>query len=322
MRNYYVKRIVTTLITLLIISFLIFSLVRVIPGNPFPSEKMTPQQIENKRQELGLNDPLIVQYGRYMANLVQGDLGVGTSLYQGAPIKTVLKSCVANSFKIGGLAVLFGVIPGIVAGMFAALYKNKLWDKICTGLSIIGFCLPSYVFLIYIQKIFAFNLGIFPPFFDESKFLSSAIMPALCMGIFSFATVLRFTRNEMVEVLSSDYIKLVESKGIYGPRLIFRHALRNSLVPLITVIGPIIIDLLTGAAVIETICGINGMGRVMVEAISGEGVDYNYILILSIIYSGLYVIMMFILDILYGIIDPRISVASKKPKKLKIKEAK
>ena len=307
MRKYLLKRTLITLVTLIIIIFVIFALVRVVPGNPFPTEKMTAEQIAQKRAEMGLDDPILVQFGRYMSNFVKGDFGVGTSLYQGAPIKSVLKCCVANSFKIGGFAVLMGVVPGIMFGIFSALYKGGLFDKLCSVLSVIGICLPTYVFLIFIQKFLAFDLGIFPPFFDEEEFFYSAFIPALSMGIFSFATVLKFTRNEMVDVLASDYIMLVEAKGVYGPAVIFKHALRNSLIPLITVIGPIIVDLLTGAAVIETIYGINGMGRVMVDAIVGDGIDYNYVLILSIIYSSLYILMMFALDILYGFIDPRVT---------------
>ena len=131
MKKYLLKRTVITFFTLLIIIFVIFALVRVVPGNPFPVEKMTAEQIAQKRAEMGLDDPILVQFGRYMSNFLQGDFGVGTSLYQGAPIKSVLKYCVANSFKIGGVAVLMGVVPGILFGIFSALYKGGLFDKLC-----------------------------------------------------------------------------------------------------------------------------------------------------------------------------------------------
>ena len=131
------------------------------------------------------------------------------------------------------------------------------------------------------------------------------------MSLFTISTVARFTRNEMVEVMNSDYVKLAESKGLYGFQLIRKHILRNALIPIVTVIAPLVVDLMTGAMVMEKIYGINGVGKLMVDAIAGDGVDYNYVLALGIVFSSLYIGVMLILDILYGIIDPRIRLAEK-----------
>ena len=136
-------------------------------------------------------------------------------------------------------------------------------------------------------------------------------MPALSLSLFAISTIARFTRNEMLEVLNSDYVKLAESKGLYGFELIRRHVLRNALIPIVTVIAPLVVSLLTGAMVIEKIYGINGVGKLMVDAIAGQGVDYNYVLALSIVFSAMYIGAMLVLDILYGIIDPRIRLTSK-----------
>ena len=311
MLKYIVKRIGMALATLLVIVFVLFVLVRIMPGNPFPSERMSATQIANKRAEMGLDDPILLQFVRYMKNVLRGDFGKGSSLYNGAPIKTVLSSCVSNSFRIGGLAILIGTVLGLLLGVCAALHRGKFLDGFCTVFSIVGVCVPSYVFLIFLQYNFSYKVSFFPYFFDSSRFLFSAILPALSLSLFTMSTIARFTRNEMVEVIDSDYVRLAESKGMEGGLLIRRHVLRNALVPIVTVLAPLIVDLLTGALVVEKIYGINGIGKLMVDAIAGEGVDYNYVLALGILYSSLYIGMMLAVDILYGILDPRIRVSAK-----------
>lgn len=311
MLKYIVKRIGMALATLLVIIFVLFVLVRIMPGNPFPSERMSATQIANKRAEMGLDDPILLQFVRYMKNVLRGDFGKGSSLYNGALIKTVLSSCVSNSFRIGGLAILIGTVLGLLLGVCAALHRGKFLDGFCTVFSIVGVCVPSYVFLIFLQYNFSYKVSFFPYFFDSSRFLFSAILPALSLSLFTMSTIARFTRNEMVEVIDSDYVRLAESKGMEGGLLIRRHVLRNALVPIVTVLAPLIVDLLTGALVVEKIYGINGIGKLMVDAIAGEGVDYNYVLALGILYSSLYIGMMLAVDILYGILDPRIRVSAK-----------
>ena len=311
MLKYIVKRIGMALATLLVIIFVLFVLVRIMPGNPFPSERMSATQIANKRAEMGLDDPILLQFVRYIKNVLRGDFGKGSSLYNGAPIKTVLSSCVSNSFRIGGLAILIGTVLGLLLGVCAALHRGKFLDGFCTVFSIVGVCVPSYVFLIFLQYNFSYKVSVFPYFFDSSRFLFSAILPALSLSLFTMSTIARFTRNEMVEVIDSDYVRLAESKGMEGGLLIRRHVLRNALVPIVTVLAPLIVDLLTGALVVEKIYGINGIGKLMVDAIAGEGVDYNYVLALGILYSSLYIGMMLAVDILYGILDPRIRVSAK-----------
>ena len=313
MARYIVKRIFTAIATLFIITFLLFMLVRIMPGNPFPSERMSDEAIAKKREEMGLDDPVLVQFGRYISTLVTtGSFGKGTSLYNGAPISSVLPKAMSNSFRIGGVAILFGVSIGLILGIAAALNRGRFWDVFCTVLSIVGVCIPSYVFMIFLQYFFAYKHPIFPFYFNNRKFLLSSIMPALSLSLFSMSTVARFTRNEMVEVMDSDYVLMAESKGMYGTKLVTRHILRNALIPVVTVIAPLIVDLLTGALVVEKIYGINGIGKLMVDAITGEGIDYNYVLALGILYSSMYIGIMLLLDIIYCLLDPRIRVAGAK----------
>ena len=309
MTRYILRRILLALATLFLIVFVLFVLIRIMPGNPFPVERMTAEMIALKRAELGLDKPILEQFINYLSLLMSGSFGNGTSLYNGAPIKPILLACMENSFKIGGLSILFGTAIGLLLGITAALHRGKFLDAFCTIVSILGVCVPSYVFMIFLQYFFSFKIPLFPYFFDSSRFLFSSIMPSLSLSLFTIATVSRFTRNEMVEVMNSDYVKLAESKGLYGFELLRKHVLRNALIPIVTVIAPLVVDLMTGAMVIEKIYGINGMGKLMVDAIAGDGIDYNYVLALGILFSSMYIFVMLLLDILYGILDPRIRIA-------------
>lgn len=311
MGKYVAKRILSSLVTLFIITFVLFVLVRIMPGDPFPVERMSAELIMQKRLELGLDKPILEQFVLYISMLLRGDFGNGTSLYNGAPIKPILLACMENSFKIGVMSISFGTAVGLFLGITAALHRGKLMDGLCTLFSILGVCIPSYVFMIFLQYFFAYKIPFFPYFFDPGNFLFSSVMPSLSLSLFTVATVARFTRNEMVEVMSSDYVRLAESKGLYGFKLMTSHVLRNALIPVVTVIAPLVVDLLTGAMVMEKIYGVNGLGKLMVDAIAGEGIDYNYVLALGILFSALYIGIMLLLDILYGIIDPRIRLAAK-----------
>ena len=311
MTKYIAKRILMAALTLFIIVFVLFVLIRIMPGNPFPVERMSAEMIAQKRLEMGLDKPILVQFGDYLSMLASGSFGNGTALYNGAPIKPILLRCLENSFKIGVLSIFFGTITGLAIGIVAALNRGKFLDGLCTVISILGVCIPSYVFMIFLQYFFAYKIPLFPYFFDASNFLNSSIMPALSLSLLAISIIARFTRNEMVEVMNSDYVKLAEAKGMYGWQLIRRHILRNALIPIVTVIAPLVVDLLTGAMVIEKIYGINGVGKLMVDAISGQGIDYNYVLALGIVFSAMYIGAMLILDILYGIIDPRIRLTAK-----------
>ena len=151
MKRYVIKRVLSALLTLLLITFLLFLLVRIMPGNPFPSERMTAEAIEKKCAEMGLNDPILVQFFHYMSKVLKGDFGKGTSLYYGAPIHTVLKKCLSNSFKIGGIAILLGTFVGLLLGIVAALNRDRFWDVFCSVFSILGVCVSDlsaiYIFI-------------------------------------------------------------------------------------------------------------------------------------------------------------------------------
>ena len=205
------------------------------------------------------------------------------------------------------MAVTLGALVGLVLGIIAALKRDTIFDTIATIISVIGVSVPSYVFALALSYTFGFKLRWFPMLFSAKDVLGSSVLPSVSLSMFTMASIARFTRSEMIEVLDSDYMLLAESKGISGPALIFRHALRNALIPIITVLAPLIVDLMTGSLVVEKIFAIPGVGSLLVTAIQSN--DYNVVIGLSFIYSAMYIGIMLVVDLLYGIIDPRIRLA-------------
>ncbi|MCD8370096.1 MAG: ABC transporter permease, partial [Clostridiales bacterium] len=198
---------------------------------------------------------------------------------------------------------------GLILGLIAALKHDTIWDSLATVISVIGVSVPSYVFALALSYTFGFRLGWFPMLYNAKQAYYSSVLPSISLSMFTMASIARFTRSEMLEVLGSDYMMLAESKGISGSALIFRHALRNALIPIITVLAPLIVDLMTGSLVVEKIFAIPGVGSLLVNAIQSN--DYNVVISLSFIYSALYIAIMLVVDILYGVIDPRIRLAKK-----------
>lgn len=309
MKKYIGKRIMISLVTLLIIILVLFMLLQLMPGSPFNDEKLTADQIAMMSKKYGLDKPLIVQFFTYVKNLLQGDFGVSYVISKDTSISVLLKNRVPVSFGIGLEAVSFGAVVGLILGILAALKKNSWLDTICTVISVLGVSLPSYVFALVMAYFIGYKEQWLPLLFDGKKFFASSIMPMLALSMFTVATVARFTRTSLLEVLDSDYMLLAESKGITGRPLLVRHALRNALIPIITVLAPLVVDLMIGSLVIEKIFSIPGIGSLMIAAIQSN--DYNVTISLAFIYSVMYIVLMLVVDVLYGIIDPRIRLAKK-----------
>ncbi len=309
MKKYIGKRILISLMTLLIIIFVLFMLLQFMPGSPFNDEKLTPEQIAVMSEKYGLDKPVLVQFGRYVKNLCKGDFGVSYVISKDTPISVLLRNRVPVSFGIGIEAVAFGAVLGLLLGILAALKHNSWWDTLCTVISVLGVSLPSYVFALALAYFVGYKAQWLPLLYDGKQFLASSVMPMLALSMFTVATVARFTRTSLLEVLDSDYMLLAESKGITGRTLIMRHALRNALIPIVTVLAPLIVDLMIGSLVIEKIFSIPGIGSLMVSAIQSN--DYNVTIALAFIYSVMYIVLMLTVDILYGIIDPRIRLTKK-----------
>lgn len=309
MKKYIVKRVITSIFTLLAILLVLFILMQLMPGSPFNDEKLNADQRMALYTKYGLDKPIVVQFFHYVVNMLKGDLGVSYNISKNTPISQLIQTRLPISIRVGGCAVAIGALTGLLLGLVAALKHDTFIDSIATIISVIGVSVPSYVFALGLSYVFGFRLRWFPMLFSQQAVFSSSVLPSIALSMFTMASIARFTRSEMLEVLGSDYMLLAESKGISGSALIFRHALRNALIPIITVLAPLIVDLMTGSLVVEKIFAIPGVGSLLVTAIQSN--DYNVVISLSFIYSAMYIGIMLVVDILYGIIDPRIRLAKK-----------
>ena len=309
MKKYTIKRVLTFIFTLLAILLILFILMQLMPGSPFNDEKLNEDMRAALYAKYGLDKPIIVQFFNYVKNMLQGDFGVSYKISKNTPISQLIQTRLPISIGIGGMAVALGAIAGLLLGLLAALKHNTIWDTLATIISVIGVSVPSYVFALALSYNFGFKLQWFPMLFSQKDIMGSSVLPSSSLSMFTMASIARFTRSEMLEVLGSDYMLLAESKGLSGPALIFRHALRNALIPIVTVLAPLIVDLMTGSLVVEKIFAIPGVGSLLVNAIQSN--DYNVVISLSFIYSAMYIAIMLVVDLLYGVIDPRIRLAKK-----------
>lgn len=307
MKKYTLKRILTSLFTLLAILLVLFILMKLMPGSPFNDEKLSEDMRAALYAKYGLDQPVVVQFFKYVGGMLRGDLGVSYNISKNTPISQLIQSRLPISIRIGCMAVTLGAVVGLILGIVAALKRDTIFDTAATIISVIGVSVPSYVFALGLSYCFGFKLKWFPMLFSAKAITQSSVLPSISLSMFTMASIARFTRSEMLEVLDSDYMLLAESKGISGPALIFRHALRNALIPIITVLAPLVVDLMTGSLVVEKIFAIPGVGSLLVNAIQSN--DYNVVISLSFIYSAMYIGIMLVVDILYGIIDPRIRLA-------------
>lgn len=307
MKKYILKRLGISALTLLVILFILFIMLELMPGSPFNDEKLTEAQRAIINAKYGLDQPVFIRFFNYIKAMLTGDFGVSYNISKNTPISTLIESRLPLSLRIGGQSVVIGTIIGIVLGLIAAIKHNTIFDTLTTVISVIGVSLPSYVFAMALIYSMGFKLKWFPLLYQANAPFESTVLPTVALSMFTIATVARFTRTEMLEVLGTDYMLLAESKGVSNFHLIFRHALRNALIPIITVLAPLIVSLMTGSLVIEKLFSIPGIGSLMVTAIQSN--DYNVIITLAFIYSVMFIGIMLVVDILYGIIDPRIRLA-------------
>lgn len=312
MFRYILERLALILLTMFIVITINFFLLRLMPGTPFENPKITPAQKELMMRKYGLDDPAVVQYTRYMGNLLKGDLGNSFKL-QDQPVLDLISMRLPHTVKIGSMALVFGVLMGIFLGALAAIYRNSLWDHLATFFAVIGVSIPSFVLAALLQHYVVAEMGMFTFLYnpvDVSRGISrwdsiySAILPAFSLSLFVISATMKYMRSELVEVLNSDYILLARAKGLNKAQVIVRHAIRNALIPVVTIIGPMAIGLMTGSLVIEMFYGVPGLGRLLLNAINTN--DYFLILGVNAFYSLLYVSIILVIDLLYGLIDPRI----------------
>jgi len=302
MAKYLIKRVIFLIITLFIITSATFFLMKFLPGTPFQNEeKLSEEQRVILDEKYGLDQPVPVQYANYMANIVKGDLGVSFQ-FDNQPVTKLLMKRIGPSLQLGFQAMFIGTIIGILLGVLAAMFQNTWIDYGSTFLAVLGKSIPSFVFAALMQYVIGVQLEWLPVAAWDG--FASSIMPTFALAIFPIATAARFMRTELIEVYGSDYITLAKAKGNSKMEVSFKHAIRNALIPLITVLGPMAVALMTGSMVVEQIFAIPGIGEQFVKSIQTN--DFPIIMGTTIFFAFLLTVIILVIDILYGIIDPRI----------------
>lgn len=303
MWKYVVKRIFLAIVTIFVIAAITFFAMHAVPGGPFNKEKATSPAVQQMLEErFHLDEPVIVQFGLYLQNIfTKFDFGI--SLKTNRDITTIITECFGISAMIGGCAIVVSIVFGILFGCIAALRRNKLADRTIVFFSTLFVAVPSFVLATLLMLVFCMQLGWIPVWSVEKGFIDY-ILPVISLAAYPMAYIIRLTKSSMLDVLEQDYIRTAKAKGVSKWRVIFKHALRNALLPVITYIGPMSAYTLTGSLVVENIFTIGGLGSQFVSAINNR--DYPLIMATTIFLATIMVIMTLISDLLYKFVDPKI----------------
>ena len=302
MAKYLLKRIFYMILTLFLVATITFFLMKMMPGSPYANEaKMTATQKAIMNKQYGLDKPVIEQYIIYLAGAAHGDFGISFQ-YSNQPVSSLIGARLGASAQLGLQALVVGVILGIIIGSIAAMNQGTWIDSTATIVSIIGKSVPNFVLAVLLQYYIGLKLGWFPiAGWGEA---AQTIMPTIALSVGPLAETARFVRTEMVDTLSSDYVELGKAKGLSRIEVIRKHTLRNSMIPLVTLIGPYAVALMTGSMVIENIFNIPGIGEQFTKSILTN--DYPTIMGVSMVYCFGLVVILLLTDIVYSLIDPRI----------------
>ncbi|HET8571913.1 MAG TPA: ABC transporter permease [Candidatus Limnocylindria bacterium] len=306
MAAYIVRRLLWMIPVLLVVTMITFALMHAAPGGPFdssgPGGRRLPEVIvRNLERQYGLNDPVPVQYVRWVGNMLVGDFGPSYS-YRNRTVNDILFQGLPASVQLGSMAFLLSVVVGVPLGVIAALRQNKLPDYVATTISVIGVATPSFIISVFLQLIFAVNLGWFPT--GGWRGPEYWVLPTIALSGFAIASIARYTRASMLEVTRRDYVRTAQSKGLRERTIVVIHMIRNALIPVITILGPIFAFLVTGSLIIETIFTIPGIGAFYITSIGTR--DYGLIMALTVLFAVTIAVMNLIVDIAYAFIDPRI----------------
>lgn len=304
MLRYTLRRAGVAILTLWVIITITFILMNSIPGDPFTNEKrISPEIMELMKAKYGLDKPLIQQYGIYLKNLLHGDLGHSLK-YKTRTVNEMLGDGFKNSSKIGAWALLIGVGLGVTFGIIAGINRGKFFDFFVIFLAIVGVSVPNFVF----AALFQYFLGAKLKWFPVARWGTNMhyVLPVLAIAFRSIAYVARMMRTSMLDVLGQDYIKTAKAKGLSKSVVIVKHAIRNAILPIVTITGVMAAGILVGSFVVEKVFAVPGMGKYLVLSIQQR--DYTVILGTTIFYAAILVVMMFLIDVFYGIVDPRIKL--------------
>ena len=307
MLSYLVKRIGNSILVLWVVMTVTFFLMHAIPGGPFTEEKSLPPAVmANIEARYKLNDPLITQYQDYLINVLQGDLGPSFK-YVGRSVNDIILESFPVSLELGLEAILLAFFIGVPAGVYAAYRRNGWQDRTGSLLTTLGVAVPSFVLAALLVDFFAMKLGLLPAALWNSWV--SRVLPAIALAAMPMAFIARLTRSSMLDVLGQDYIKTAKAKGLSTSAVLFKHALPNALIPVVTYLGPMAASVLTGSFVIETIFAIPGLGSYFVTSIYNR--DYTVILGITLFYSAIVILMNMLVDLIYPLLDPRIKLGER-----------
>lgn len=302
MAKYVVKRTILAIITVILISAITFFAMYAVPGGPFDSEKALSPAVQAALEErYGLNEPVPVQYVNYMRRLVT-ELDFGVGLKTGRDVFTTIMTGMNVSAKLGLSAAAVAIVFGLVLGSVAALNRGKLIDRLVVFFSTLATSAPSFVLATLLLLVFSIQLGWVPAWTASNP---NYVLPVISLAMYPMAYITRLTKTSMLDALNQDYIRTARAKGVPSYKVIFKHALRNALIPVVTYVGPMIAFIITGSMVVETIFSTGGLGQEFVSAITSR--DYTMIMGTTIFLAVLMVVANLITDIVYKVIDPRIS---------------
>lgn len=304
MTRYVLSRIGYMIFTFILIASLTFFLMQTLPGSPFNDERLSEAQERILNERYGLNEPIAIQYFKYLGNVLTGNLGVSFQ-FDGRAVTTIIGERIGVSAILGAQAMGVGVILGGILGIIAAVKHNTIFDYSAMVIAVLGLSIPNFVFAGLLQYWIGVRLQWLPVAFWEG--FEYSILPTIALAAFVMATIARYMRSEMLDVLGQDYITTAQSKGLSSWTVIRKHGIRNAMIPIITIIGPLTVSLMTGTLVVEQIFSVPGLGEQFVNSILTN--DYPVIMGVTLFFSLLFIVVIFIVDILYGIIDPRIRIS-------------
>ncbi len=311
MRSYLAGRLLALIPVLLVVAIVVFLLVHLTPGDParvLAGEDATPEQIGMLRRDMGLDRPLPAQFVLWLTRAVQGDLG--RSLFNRLPVSRIIGQHVGPTLMLSAMAVTVSLCIGIPLGVVSAVYRNSWWDQSGLALAMLGAAVPTFWLGLSLIVVFAVNLGWLPssgfrpPTEGLWRSLTYLILPSLTLGVPNSALIIRFVRSSLLDVIATDYVRTARAKGLGERLVIFRHAIRNALVPILTVVGLTFAALMGGAVVTETVFAIPGIGQMVVSSVLRR--DYPVIQGVTLIVATSYVMINLLVDLLYFLVDPRV----------------
>ncbi len=315
MTTFIIRRLIQAVVVLVLITAIVFFAMRMLPGDPIrmlvtqnEASSFSTEEIEALRHQYGLDRPMIVQYGDWMWKLLHGDLG--DSILQGTPVINELKHRIPITFHIGIVTFIFGLAIGVPLGVISAIRRGTWIDTVVTALANLGITVPIFWLGLIMMLVFSVKLDWLPligytsPFEDFWKSTAQMVMPVTCLALFPIAANARQTRSAMLEVMHQDYIRTAWSKGLKERTIIIRHALKNGLIPVVTLLGAVISQILGGAVLEETVFAIPGMGRLAISSVVNQ--DYPYIQAIVLIIGSTTLLANLVVDVAYGWLDPRI----------------